>query len=146
MTASAQAELLVGATSASFGNAGRGNINIYGSTDAILVMKTAQDNFYIYANATDSTINNMRNGDLIFSTNNAEAARITSGKHLNLNSASSEYRVNGTKVVTSRQTGWAAASGTATRTTFATSAVTTPQLAERVKALIDDLITHGLVS
>lgn len=34
---------------------------------------------------------------------------------------------------------WAAASGTATRTTFATSTVTTAQLAERVKALIDDL-------
>ncbi|NBW14597.1 MAG: hypothetical protein EBR82_42020 [Caulobacteraceae bacterium] len=34
---------------------------------------------------------------------------------------------------------WAAATGTATRTTFATSTVTTAQLAERVKALIDDL-------
>jgi hypothetical protein len=37
--------------------------------------------------------------------------------------------------------GWAAASGTATRSTFATSTVTTAQLAERVKALIDDLRT-----
>lgn len=34
---------------------------------------------------------------------------------------------------------WASATGTATRTTFATSTVTTAQLAERVKALIDDL-------
>jgi hypothetical protein len=34
---------------------------------------------------------------------------------------------------------WEAASGTATRSTFATSTVTTAQLAERVKALIDDL-------
>ncbi len=39
----------------------------------------------------------------------------------------------------------AAASGTATRTTFATSTVTTVQLAERVKALIDDLRTYGLL-
>lgn len=36
---------------------------------------------------------------------------------------------------------WASATGTATRTTFATSTVTTAQLAERVKALIDDLQT-----
>ena len=48
-------------------------------------------------------------------------------------------------VVGSRKTGWAAATGTSTRTTFATSTVTTAQLAERVKALIDDLISHGLI-
>jgi hypothetical protein len=53
--------------------------------------------------------------------------------------------VAGTQIATSRRTGWAAASGTATRTTFATGSVTLPQLAERVKALIDDLITHGLI-
>jgi len=42
-------------------------------------------------------------------------------------------------------TGWAAATGTANRTTFATSTVTTAQLAERVKALIDDLLTLGIL-
>jgi hypothetical protein len=36
---------------------------------------------------------------------------------------------------------WAAATGTATRTTFDTNTVTLSQLAERVKALIDDLKT-----
>lgn len=56
-----------------------------------------------------------------------------------------EYQVDATKVVGNRVTGWAAATGTATRTTFATGTVTTAQLAERVKALIDDLITHGLI-
>ena len=55
------------------------------------------------------------------------------------------YRVGANQVVGSRSTGWAAATGTATRTTFATGSVTTAQLAERVKALIDDLITHGLI-
>ena len=39
----------------------------------------------------------------------------------------------------------AAATGTATRTTFATSTVTATQLAERVKALIDDLQTRGVI-
>lgn len=55
------------------------------------------------------------------------------------------YRVGAVQVVGARRTGWAAATGTATRTTFVTSSVTLPQLAERVKALIDDLMTHGLI-
>lgn len=38
-----------------------------------------------------------------------------------------------------QKTGWGVATGTATRTTFDTTTVTTAQLAERVKALIDDL-------
>jgi hypothetical protein len=41
--------------------------------------------------------------------------------------------------------GWAAATGTATRTTFATSTVTVADLAQRVKALIDDLTTLGIL-
>jgi len=52
---------------------------------------------------------------------------------------------NGVKVIGNKSTGWTAATGTATRTTFATTTVTTEQLAQRVKALIDDLITHGLI-
>lgn len=44
------------------------------------------------------------------------------------------------------QTGWVAATGTATRSTFATGSVTLPQLAERVKALIDDLLARNLPS
>lgn len=55
------------------------------------------------------------------------------------------FYVGANQVVGARATGWAAATGTATRTTFATGSVTLPQLAERVKALIDDLTTHGLI-
>ena len=40
----------------------------------------------------------------------------------------------------------AALTGTATRTTAATSSVTLPQLAERFKALTDDLRTRGVIS
>lgn len=53
--------------------------------------------------------------------------------------------LNATQVLTTRRTGWGAPTGTATRTTFATSTVTLEQLAERVKALIDDSTTHGLI-
>lgn len=57
----------------------------------------------------------------------------------------SAYRVDGGQVVGNRRLGWSAPGGTATRTTFATASVTLPQLAERVHALIDDLIAHGLI-
>ena len=59
--------------------------------------------------------------------------------------ATPAYRLNGLQVLTTRRTGWSIATGTATRSTFATSTVTTAQLAERVKALIDDLTAHGLI-
>lgn len=91
----------------------------------------------------------------------ADASSVTSYLQLNANggnltfgngganildiAAVGEYRMNGTKVVGTRQTGWAAATGTATRTAFATGSVSTQDLAERVKALIDDLISHGLI-
>jgi hypothetical protein len=57
----------------------------------------------------------------------------------------SGYKVAGNQVTGARKTGWTAATGTPTRTSFATGSVTLPQLAERVKALIDDLISHGLI-
>lgn len=59
--------------------------------------------------------------------------------------ASTSYSIASTKVVGSRVTGWTAASGTSTRSTFDTTTVTTAALAEHVKALLDDLITHGLI-
>jgi hypothetical protein len=58
---------------------------------------------------------------------------------------SGEIRVAQTKVVGARIAGWGVPSGTATRTTFDSGSVTHAQLAERVKALIDDLRSHGLI-
>lgn len=67
----------------------------------------------------------------------------------NLNIASgSVVKVNSLQVVGARKTGWSVATGTATRTAFATGSVTLPALAEAVKALIDDLHAtagHGLI-
>jgi len=53
--------------------------------------------------------------------------------------------VGANPVVGSRKTGWTAPAGTASKSTFDTATVTTAQLAERVKALIDDLTAHGLI-
>jgi len=43
------------------------------------------------------------------------------------------------------RTGWTASTGTATRSAIATSTATTTQVAERLKALIDDLISLGIL-
>jgi hypothetical protein len=58
---------------------------------------------------------------------------------------SQEYRQNGVRVLGGRATGWSAATGTGTRGSFDTAGATTAQLAERLKALIDDLLAHGLI-
>lgn len=55
------------------------------------------------------------------------------------------YKIASVQVVGARRTGWAAPTGVATRTTFDPATVTLSQLAERVKALLDDLTSHGLI-
>ncbi len=53
--------------------------------------------------------------------------------------------VDSVGVVGKRKFGWTGATGTAARTTFDTASVTLEELAKRVKALMDDLIAHGLI-
>lgn len=57
------------------------------------------------------------------------------------------YKVNGTQVVTARQTGYAAWTTTAANrgTSYDAATITLAQLAARVRALQDDLTTHGLI-
>lgn len=121
--------------------------------------------------ATGNTFNLLLNGTTAMSVSAANTATFTGGMQmgaastfqfagrtrltspadgtLNLtNQAASGFtglQANGTQVLTTRRTGWSAPTGTATRTSFATGSVTLPQLAEAVKALLDDLTTHGLI-
>ena len=69
-------------------------------------------------------------------------ARVNHWRRLN---SLSGYQVGGLDVIGARKTGWVAPTGTATRTTFETSTATTAQLAERLKALLDDLTAHGII-
>lgn len=57
------------------------------------------------------------------------------------------YAVNGTQVVSARNTGWTTFTGTANKNAGAldTGTVTTAQLAQVVKSLFDALVTHGLI-
>lgn len=75
-----------------------------------------------------------------------EAARFGTDLSLNLPNASSILKVNGTQVVSTRKTGWTAMTGTATRTGYATSTATLANVAEALKALTDDLRSHGLIN
>jgi hypothetical protein len=57
-----------------------------------------------------------------------------------------EYRVNGTKVLGARDTGWTAMTGSTNKATaYDTSTVTLAQLAGRVMALQAALTTHGAI-
>lgn len=82
--------------------------------------------FVVYNGATPSVVNIDRFGSIDMT-------------------AGSSLRLGGLQIFAGRRTGWGVPSGTATRTTFATSTVTLQQLAERVKALIDDLTAHGMI-
>lgn len=55
------------------------------------------------------------------------------------------YHVGANQIIGSRNTGWTASTGTATKGGFNTSSVTLPQLASQVKALQDALTLHGLI-
>lgn len=110
---------------------------------------TSADPGISFIDSADSGFSCDSNGDISIVSNSVQQLTVSSAGTVfaeNVDLASGKvYEINGTQVVGARVTGWAAATGTATRTTFATSTVTTQQLAERVKALVDDLIAHGLI-
>lgn len=72
------------------------------------------------------------------------SGEITTSGSLNLLTGK-VVRVNDVQVLSARRTGWVAATGNTSRATFDTTTVTTAQLAERVKALLDDLTVHGMI-
>ena len=80
---------------------------------------------------------------LIGNTTGTERLSVTG--NIQLTNTADSYKVGTDNVVGSRKTGWAAPTGTANRTTFDTATATTADLAERLKALIDDLTSHGLI-
>lgn len=79
----------------------------------------------------------------------AEALRADILQNIYFPAATAKLFIGGTaagnQVLTGRITGWVAATNTVSRATFDTTTVTTAQLAQRVKALIDDLMTHGAI-
>lgn len=79
-----------------------------------------------------------------FQADNAYFGSVYSTTGYNLPTAAAYYN-NGVAVVGPRKTGWTAPTGTAQRGTFATDSVSLVNLARCVKALVDDLTSHGLI-
>jgi hypothetical protein len=84
------------------------------------------------------------NGNVLINTTTG-TERLSVTGNIQLTSTADSYKVGTNNVVGSRKTGWAAPTGTATRTTFDTATVAVADLAQRLKALIDDLTSHGLI-
>ena len=79
MTLDASGNLLVNTTSANYGAAGRGVIELGGGSTAIFAMKINNAaSGYVYHDGTVMSVNNVLNGALAFATNNTERARIDS--------------------------------------------------------------------
>jgi hypothetical protein len=75
--------VIVGGTSTPFNSAGRGNITINGSSQAILGLTVgAADTGYIYHDGTNMSVQNTVSGILSFNTNVIERMRITSDGNL----------------------------------------------------------------
>lgn len=91
-----------------------------------------------YHNSADHTFR-AKNASTLFANIKSDGITIASGLVL---------KIGTDQVVGARKTGWATMTGTATRTAFDTSTATATQVAERLKALIDDLHAtagHGLL-
>jgi hypothetical protein len=101
-----------------------------GNQYALLVVENSLDTKYISLSGRYATV---------------FAGEADTGKSVLLDGPNSKITIDGTQVLGTRKTGWTAASGTASRATFDTATVTTEQLAQRFKALEDDLISHGLI-
>jgi hypothetical protein len=86
----------------------------------------------------------MPNGNVLIN-NTTGTERLSVAGNIQTTDAANGFMVGSNQVVGSRKTGWAAPTGTTTRTAFDTATATATDVAERVKALIDDLAAHGLI-
>jgi hypothetical protein len=140
------------ASSARLSKTSGGNANggamVIGGTPILCLVGIAGTNYGTRLDANGlriDTLSNLHTSNTSGRIIQAGNLQFTTGNVLNIANSAGVLQVNGTQVISSRKTGWVAATGTATRTTYVTSSVTLPQLAERVKALIDDLISHGII-
>ena len=124
----------------------KGTINTNGEV-LIIQSEPSPNQFQIYSFASGTGLEKpiaigmgSNPTDLIINTDGT----VSFGSDIKISSGG-KLLVNSVQVVSNRVTGWGAATGTADRTTFATGSATVTSNAEHLKALIDDLIAHGLI-
>lgn len=118
----------------------------------VLTSPTAQNGAINWQNATDPTkrfywrVNNLGKLVLLDATFGDEILQFTQNGDIDiLGGTNPGLLFNNTRSVGPRRTGWLAPTGTSLRTSFDTATVTTEQLAQRLKALLEDLRDHGLI-
>lgn len=77
--------------------------------------------------------------------NTTGTQRLSVTGNVQLTDPANGFRIGTDQVLGARRTGWAAPTGTASRAGFDTATATPAQVAEGFKALVDDLIAHGLI-
>lgn len=138
-----------GEVGVSGGGVERGYFSSQGFTSSLLRSKngTGVGSVIVAGRDTDGTANlSFQNNG--FTVNNAQLSATTNALKVIVGGAdritmnATGLGFNGAAAV-AKSTGWGAATGTATKTTFDTATVTTAELAQRVKALLDYLTTRG---
>lgn len=113
------------------------------TVDAVKIQAKTGANFdWLLASGTNGSfldLRNLANVSKVFITAGADDA---SGPAIDV---AGPYKVSGLQVMGARKTGWSAPTGSSAKTSFDTSTVTVSELAQRVKAVLDDLISHGLI-
>lgn len=130
------------------GTAGQMRVNYIGYQDLagnehgfVGFAASGADTLHLWNSLGATQVNAATGYTISLRVNNMEVAA-ASATGLNL---AGTLSVAGTQVAAARRTGWTAPSGTATRAGFATGTASTQQVAEALKALIDDLVAHGLI-
>jgi hypothetical protein len=126
---------LAKSTSAAILTKGAGTLSVYGKTGLVIDDPAALNQLIVLDLATGEfkiVLGNLTvtAGDVV----------VTAGS---ANLAAGVYKIAGTQVLGARQTGWVVPTGTLSRATFDQSTVTLPQLAQRLAALITDLMNSG---
>lgn len=129
-----------------------GSNNVFLGQNAGGVLTTGSQNVFIGATADTATVsvaNAIAIGyGVVNSTSNTVVignASVTNNSFTGDVSLTGVLKIDTVQVVSNRVTGWTAPTGTALRTGFDTSTGTLTDALQTIKALVDDLVTHGLV-
>jgi hypothetical protein len=95
MTLDASGNLLVGSTSANYSAAGRGVIEVNGSSNSLIALKrNTSASAYLYATSTEFQVNNTEATPMTFYVNGSERARIDSSGNMGINTTNMLSKLN----------------------------------------------------
>jgi hypothetical protein len=81
-------DLLVGTTTSAYGQANRGDLEVYGATDSVIAARSSSGATYIYNSSSGMDLFSTINGYMRFLTNSTENMRITSAGDVGIGTSS----------------------------------------------------------